>query len=276
MKKATPESSDPIANSYFTEVGKYPLPTAKEERELFTAYKKAQTQAELGKTAVERNSGKQVCKELGSKLACYYLRFVILQARRKTNDSQLLLDLIGQGNIGLMVGIERFDVSRGVRFLTYAASWINVYMQEHLHKLGVVHVPSHTRKEMSRQRTKENIQLANGEIRASKIEEPTTTSLDGVSVANDVDVETDASRSIHNLFSIMQKADLLQKEKLTITYLYGLRGTEFSADELVQFFYELDGSIFQVQDIAQFHNSGLSKIKELLRFQGITQLRDLF
>ena len=270
------DNLDPTASTYFNEVGKHKLPTKKEEVEFFTAYKQAQTRAELGQSAHERAIGEQARVQIGQKIACGYLRFVILQARRKTNDPQLLKDLISQGNIGLMIGIVRFDLSHNVRFLTYAASWINVCMQEHLHKLGVVHVPSHTRKEMRRKKTQENAQIALGNIRTSELEEPNTTPIEGLSIQSEINTENDVQHKESDVFFYMDKADLSRLERLILVYSFGLRGAEMDLDSLTQFLFELDGSIFSTSQIERIKNAAMGKIKELLNTIGIKQLNEVW
>jgi len=260
------DSTDPIAAKYFSEVGKHPLPTIKEERALFTAYKEAQTRAELGRTAHDRSEGARDRIRIGQNIACGYLRFVILQARRRTSDPQLLKDLISQGNVGLMIGVERFGLEFNVRFLTYAASWINVYMQEHLHKLSVVHVPSHTRKEMRRRKVQGG---------APAIEEPIIGSLEGINIAAEDDTEEGAKNNECDMFAFMAQADLSRVERIVMVYCFGLRGVELNADDIVQLIYELDGSLFSAESVEGMRKESVKKLKELLDAKGIEQLSDL-
>jgi DNA-directed RNA polymerase sigma subunit (sigma70/sigma32) len=174
-----------------------------------------------------------------------------------------------------MRGVERFELSYKVRFLTYAASWIDVHMQEHLHKLGIVHVPSHTRKAMNKQRKQEN-QLGSYAPQASTaMREPTTTTLDDVDAPADDDTEQAAQHSECNLFEYMEQADLTRCERLVLIYYFGLRGTEMEADELVQFFYELDGSLFNANQISRMASEAMLKLKTLLHEKGVTTLNDV-
>jgi len=266
---------DATTTKYFNEVSQYKLPSLKEERELFTAYKIAQTKAELGGTAKDRCDGVKEKSALGQKIACGYLRFVILQARRRTSDPQLLKDLISQGNVGLMIGVERFDLSHNVRFLTYAASWINVCMQEFLHKLGTVHVPSHTRKEMRRKRVQESAQMAAGTLKDFSFEEPNTSSLENIAIPSEDDTEALAVAGECNLLDYMEQAALTRLERMVVLYSFGLRGTEMKPPDVVQLFFELDGSIFDTKQIDRMRDSSIKKLRSLMAAKGLTAIRDV-
>jgi hypothetical protein len=266
---------DATTTKYFNEVSRHKLPSLKEERELFTAYKAAQTRSELGSTHKERVEASQEKAAIGQKIACGYLRFVILQARRKTNDPQLLKDLISQGNVGLMIGVERFDLGHKVRFLTYAASWINVCMQEYLHKLGTVHVPSHTRKEMRRRRVQNVAKETTGSVKDFTFEEPNMTPIDGVTITAEDDTETQACSRECNMFDYMEQAALSRAEKLVLAYSYGLRGVEMKSDEIAQFLYELDGSLFQPEALDEMREIAIQKVRSLMAAKGIAAIRDV-
>jgi len=75
-----------------------------------------------------------------------HLRFVVKVARSRTKDPERLQDLIAAGNIGLLTALDRYDVNREVRFLTYAGWWIAeaIYKEDYADTL--VHVPTHRQK----------------------------------------------------------------------------------------------------------------------------------
>ena len=81
------------------------------------------------------------------------LRFVIRSARRMTANPVHLQELISAGNVGLVLAVDRFDISRQTRFLTYAAWWIN---KEMLDEMGgsnsPVHVPTYLQKRVRKTR----------------------------------------------------------------------------------------------------------------------------
>lgn len=90
---------------YLNEIGKIPLLSKEEESEL--AYKIV--------------NGDENAKK---KLAEHNLRLVVSIAKRFHNVNLTLLDLIQEGNIGLMKAIEKYDPSLGFKFATYATWWI--------------------------------------------------------------------------------------------------------------------------------------------------------
>ncbi|HOO59703.1 MAG TPA: sigma-70 family RNA polymerase sigma factor [Candidatus Mcinerneyibacteriales bacterium] len=103
---------------YMAEVNKYPLLGEEEEKKAFTQYHRHPDRG-MRNLLIKTN-----------------LRLVINIARKYINrdNKSMLLDLIEEGNIGLMIAIEKFDPSRENRFATYAAYWIKHYIQEYLYK----------------------------------------------------------------------------------------------------------------------------------------------
>ncbi len=95
---------DPI-QTYLQEIGRIPLLSPEEERDLA---RKAQ-----------RGS-----RDAKAQLAVANLRLVVSIAKRYAGLGLPLLDLIQEGNLGLMRAVEKFDPERGYRFSTYATWWI--------------------------------------------------------------------------------------------------------------------------------------------------------
>ena len=62
-------------------------------------------------------------------LTCAHLRFVVKIASEYRSYGMRLLDLIQEGNIGLMLAVKKFDPERGIRLITYAVWWIRAYIQ---------------------------------------------------------------------------------------------------------------------------------------------------
>jgi len=95
---------DPV-RMYLKEIGKVPLLTAEEEIEI----------------AKQLEAGDETAKQ---KLAEANLRLVVSIAKRYVGRGMLFLDLIQEGNLGLIKAVEKFDYRKGFKFSTYATWWI--------------------------------------------------------------------------------------------------------------------------------------------------------
>ncbi len=72
------------------------------------------------------------------------LRLVVPTAKRFFRPGMELMDLIEEGNLGLMQAIDKFDPSKGYRFSTYAVYWIEQYIRKYLEEQsGAIKIPSH-------------------------------------------------------------------------------------------------------------------------------------
>jgi RNA polymerase sigma-32 factor len=65
-------------------------------------------------------------------LICANLRFVVKVANEYRGYGLRLLDLVQEGNIGLMMAVKKFDPTRGTRLITYAVWWIRAYIQNYI------------------------------------------------------------------------------------------------------------------------------------------------
>ncbi|MGH3179543.1 MAG: sigma-70 family RNA polymerase sigma factor, partial [Streptosporangiaceae bacterium] len=125
-------SADPVKD-YLKQIGKVPLLNARQEVELakrieaglFAEEKltegngvlRADQSLELELVAEDGRRAKDHLVEAN-------LRLVVSLARRYTGRGMLFLDLIQEGNLGLIRGVEKFDYTRGYKFSTYATWWI--------------------------------------------------------------------------------------------------------------------------------------------------------
>ncbi len=99
---------------YLSEIRRYPVLTREEEHDLAVQYK------QVGDV------------EAAYKLVRSNLRLVVMIAREYERAFRNLLDLIQEGNIGLMESLKNFDPYRGVRFPSYAVWWIRAYIIRYL------------------------------------------------------------------------------------------------------------------------------------------------
>ena len=107
QKSITNRNSEAL-DKYLVEIGRAPMVSIEEEIELAQAIKKGGRAGERAK----------------NKLVEANLRFVVSVAKQYQHQGLTLTDLIDEGNIGLIKAAERFDETRGLKFISYAVWWI--------------------------------------------------------------------------------------------------------------------------------------------------------
>ena len=143
---------DPLA-LYFKQIAKYALLTVQEEQAI--GEKIVQLQRQIKALLSEYEDGNQesriYLKELTDSLLNYKnqminanLRLVVSIAKNYQHRGLSLLDLIDEGNIGLIEAVERFDYTRGCRFSTYGTWWIRQAIIKSIADKGrVIRIPIH-------------------------------------------------------------------------------------------------------------------------------------
>lgn len=106
-------SVDPVSR-YMAEIARYPLLTRTQEEEVAKRYFETKD-PRLAEVLVTAN-----------------LRFVVKVAAEYSKFGARLIDLIQEGNVGLMHAVKEFDPYKGVKLITYAVWWIRGYIQEYL------------------------------------------------------------------------------------------------------------------------------------------------
>src|SRR5207244_4626153 len=125
-------SFDPV-RMYLKEIGKVPLLTAEQEvmlaKRIEAGLHAIETlEAEDETLAESRRASLQAVKRDGElarrQLTEANLRLVVSIAKRYVGRGMALLDLIQEGNLGLIRAVEKFDYTKGFKFSTYATWWI--------------------------------------------------------------------------------------------------------------------------------------------------------
>ncbi len=116
---------DNAIRQYLAEIGRFPLLNS--EQELTLAWSVAQGDMEAQRRLVEAN-----------------LRLVVSIAKRYNNHGISLLDLVQEGNLGLIRAAQKFDPARGFRFSTYATWWIRQAISRAVAEhTRTIHIPVH-------------------------------------------------------------------------------------------------------------------------------------
>jgi RNA polymerase primary sigma factor len=229
-------SSDPV-RMYFSEMGKVPLLTA--EQEVSLARRIERKDMEAKRQLIEAN-----------------LRLVVSIARRHTGRGMSLLDLIQEGNLGLIRAVEKFDYTRGFKFSTYATWWIRqaitraladqartiripVHMVENINKL--IRVQRQLLQDIGREPTPEEIAAEMG-MTADKVremlkisQEPTSLHTpigdEGDTMLGDFIEDKEAPSPVEEVDEIVQREELervldllTQRERKVVELRYGLAG----------------------------------------------------
>ena len=178
--------NDPV-RMYLKEIGRISLLSAEEERDL----------------SIRSAAGDETAK---NKLAESNLRLVVSIAKRYVGRGLLFLDLIQEGNIGLMKAVEKFDYDKGYKFSTYATWWIRqaitraladqartirvpVHMVETINKM--VRIQRQMTLELNREPTEEEVAAKMG-ITVEKVREVIKISQDPVSLETPIGEEDDS------------------------------------------------------------------------------------
>lgn len=147
-----------MLNKYMKEIGEYPLLTADEEREL--AYQMRSEDPEVAQAARE-------------KLINSNLRLVVAVAKNYNNSHMETLDLIAEGNLGLINAVEKYNPDLGYRFSTCATPWIRQAITKAITDCGkTIRIPAHIYQMLNKYRaTIAELESNGGKVTAERIAE---------------------------------------------------------------------------------------------------------
>ena len=124
-----PEDDSKVLRKYLDDISRYAILTPERERELGRIIQNPETTEDPRREAVDE-------------LVRGNLRFVVSYAKRFHSPGISFLDLINEGNIGLIQAARRFDAERGVKFITYAVWWVRQAISNALsEQWGAIRLP---------------------------------------------------------------------------------------------------------------------------------------
>ena len=252
-------NNDP-AKLYLQQIGHKELLTAKQEISLTKKYNNGDHEAFV--ELVESN-----------------LRLVVKVAKRYCNRGVPFLDLIEEGNLGLIHGIEKFDYKKGFRLSTYVTWWIKQYIERAVMNQGrVVRVPIHVLKDLNAYIKAANVLNNNEQSNftpeevADKIDKPLEEVLRLVSIQQgtaslDTPMYDGSSRTIVDNISVgnednpCEKLCLKNNNDLLSSWLAELSDEELS---VIKYRFGLDDcDILTLGDVADQLNITIGKVRNL-------------
>jgi RNA polymerase primary sigma factor len=188
LRTTTDHGDDSVLSLYLRDINRIPLLTRQQEVDC----------------ATRARDGDEAAKE---HLVRANLRFVVNVAKKYQNQGLPLTDLISEGNIGLMNAVERFDVTKGYHFISYAVWWIRqAILKAVCEKSRMIRLPLNranelvqiekARKQLQGDRSAEprlSAVAKEVDMTASHVESLVSISRDLVSLDSPVGVDRDAS-----------------------------------------------------------------------------------
>ena len=227
-----------------------------------------------------------------NKLVTHNLRFVVAVAKKFQGQGLPFEDLINEGNLGLIKAVDRFDETRGFRFISYAVWWITQSIRQAIQKTGrIIRLPSHIRDSMGKlyRKSLELEQNIEREPTAEELAEITQTSPGRVddlikAFSETVSLDEPIRDSETALLQLMVSNDprpeamlmkkslekeiltvvhtLNEREKIVITHYFGIGGNEKKNLQEIANDLQLTG-----ERIRQIKDRALQRLRHVTRSQ---------
>ena len=227
-----------------------------------------------------------------NKLVTHNLRFVVAVAKKFQGQGIPFEDLINEGNLGLIKAVDRFDETRGFRFISYAVWWITHSIRQAIQKTGrVIRLPAHVRESMGKlyRQSLELEQNIEREPTAEELAEITKTSPEWVDdlikvFSDPISLDEPIGDSETALLQLMASNDprpeatlmkkslekeimavvhtLGEREKMVITYYFGIGGSTQKNLKEIASELQLTG-----ERIRQIKDRALQRLRHVTRSQ---------
>ncbi|MBB32317.1 MAG: RNA polymerase subunit sigma-70 [Acidimicrobiaceae bacterium] len=171
-KERVERDEEDLVRLYLTDIGQYPLLTKEDEVRLAQQIEKgvearAKLESEEKVTAAEKRDLKRLDRNgarAEKKFVQSNLRLVVSIAKKYQASGLPLLDLIQEGNLGLMHAVEKFDWRKGFKFSTYATWWIRQAITRGIANTGrTIRLPVHAGDTLARlQKARTRLELKYG------------------------------------------------------------------------------------------------------------------
>ena len=267
---------------YLKEIGKYPLLTVKQEQEL-------------------AKKSKENDKYAAKKLAEHNLRLVVSIAKKYVGRGLNFLDLIKEGNLGLLKAVERFDVDKGYRFSTYATWWIRQAITRGISDSSrTIRLPVHISEKVNKYKKfvrdyEDNYEhkpsdeeiMAYLDVSIENLKEIKKASNDKVSLETPIGEEDDSQlgdfisdEDAINPIEVLEENDLKERMKEVVDslsdreqlVLYLRFGLDISLEELQ----ELVAETYGIKDIDTINNIILSKQLHVKKARTLEEIGKIF
>lgn len=269
MKKSIIINTEEI-QQYIRDIRKIPVITHERQEEIFELLK-------------SKNLTNKEKKKLYDELVVGNLRFVISIAKSYQNQGMDFMDIVSEGNIGLIKAAERFDPTSGVKFISYAVWWVRQSIMASLNDNSrTIRLPSNIIQESQKQKKEET--LSNHNLIINQDEDQSNVNLPYcVGLNSEINEDGDQlidiipnqnadnpENSLNSIDEIKKKVSLMlsvldEREKTIIEKYYGLTGIESNLEDLGEEFGCTKERIRQLRDkaIKKLRNESFVLLKYL-------------
>lgn len=255
MKKSIIVSTEEI-QQYIKDIRKIPVISHERQEEIFTQLKNPQI------TKTDRS-------RLFDELVVGNLRFVISVAKMYQNQGMDIMDLISEGNIGLIKAAEKFNPTSGLKFISYAVWWVKQSIMASLNENArTIRIPSNLVQEAQKQKKKEQVLEEDTFLISDDTNIPSSNLPYCVGLFSEINEDGDTlidvipnknaespEQYVNSTEEIKKKVELMlaildERERTIIIKYFGLTGTESNLEDLGEEFGCTKERIRQLKDKA--------------------------